>query len=276
MATVASPPNPSLVAIILVIQSRSGPRFVFHYPPSPASVPRTAGLQAGYESSDSDQGIWDDTSDEELSFGEHGTKSSMPRRGPHADSEGEETHAVGRAPWDHLLGMDTSALEKLLMPSDRSWHKKKFEVGLNDLVFLGWPLFIREDGTWQKRKRSSKQSKAATKTSVAGGRSNSSLPEENGDDGSGNDQAGKLQGSPSGPANVDGEGGDGPELKTFNLVFVLNPPILEYGLRIREMYDHVVKKFARALKWEQARSNYIWVQSALILKAKAQARHQSS
>ena len=50
----------------------------------------------------------------------------------------------------------------------------------------------------------------------------------------------------------------------FNMVFVLNPPILEYPLRTKEMYDHVVKKFGRALKWEQARLNYIWTESELI------------
>ena len=45
------------------------------------------------------------------------------------------------------------------------------------------------------------------------------------------------------------------EMTMFHVVFVMNPPALEYHIRLQEMYDNVVKKTAKALRYEQARSN---------------------
>lgn len=50
----------------------------------------------------------------------------------------------------------------------------------------------------------------------------------------------------------------------FHVVFVMNPPPLEYHLRVREMYDNVVKKLSRAIKWEQARSSYVSKEATII------------
>src|SRR5436190_2925947 len=38
MSSIARPPDPCLVAIILVVCSRAGPRFVYHYPPTPSTL----------------------------------------------------------------------------------------------------------------------------------------------------------------------------------------------------------------------------------------------
>lgn len=40
MSSIARPPDPCLVAIILIVRSRTGPRLVFHYPPKPLSENR--------------------------------------------------------------------------------------------------------------------------------------------------------------------------------------------------------------------------------------------
>ena len=66
-----------------------------------------------------------------------------------------------------------------------------------------------------------------------------------------------------------------PGLTMFHVVFLLNPPALESAVRVAEMYDHVVKKFSRALKAEQARSGYVWEQSQLILKLARKAQENS-
>ena len=64
-------------------------------------------------------------------------------------------------------------------------------------------------------------------------------------------------------------------MSMFNVVFVVHPPLLEHNLRIKEMFEYVVKKFAKALKYEQARSNWVWRQSEVILNMKERARDQS-
>lgn len=43
------PPNPCLVAVILIINAKSGPRFVFHYPAHPRDdLLSTGGISKGY------------------------------------------------------------------------------------------------------------------------------------------------------------------------------------------------------------------------------------
>lgn len=287
MTVIAPPPNPSLVAIILVIQARSGPRFVYHYPPSPLSRAGVDSFEERFsfyeDSSVSDDDITS-TSDEELLADEHGRGRTKFKRADFADEEDENSSSPGidskqrggwRVPWEHLLGLDASALERLLMPSDKSWHKRRFEVGFNDLVFVGWPVFIREDGTWRKKSRKERGNTVTAEDNTVGPCLEVS---QNGDhatqDKSDHQRHVDLEDSPA--SNPDeSQTDESREMTIFNVVFVLNPPVLEYSLRVREMYDHVVKKLGKALKWEQARANYVWQQSDLILKAKAQARHKS-
>lgn len=287
MTTVAPPPNPSLVAIILVVQARSGPRFVYHYPPSPPSKPASDisedGLWSQMNSSDSDEETTS-TSDEDVFSDAHGKGSTKANRANVTDEEDEDSSSLGadvqrhggwRVPWERLLGLDANALERLLMPSDRSWHKRRFEVGFNELAFVGWPVFIREDGSWRKKRRKGKgscnQAKAATVNegmhdlvkAASDGRNEVKHLE----------QADIVPRTSTEVETADKE--ESREMTVFNVVFVLNPPVLEYGLRVKEMYDHVIKKLAKALKWEQARANYVWQQSEIILQAKAEARHKS-
>lgn len=61
----------------------------------------------------------------------------------------------------------------------------------------------------------------------------------------------------------------------FNVVFVLDPPLLEYSIRLREVYDNIIKKFAKALKWEQARTDYVWKEAQNISHFKEKAKEKS-
>ena len=287
MTTVAPPPNPSLVAIILVVQARSGPRFVYHYPPSPPSKAASDisedGLWSYATSSDSDVETAS-ASDEDVFSDGHGKGGTKARRANVNDEEDQDSSSPGaddprrgggRAPWDRLLGLDASALERLLMPSDRSWHKRRFEVGLNELAFVGWPVFIREDGTWRKKrrkeKRSSNEAKAATVSEGMKDLSNAKVDAR--DEVERPEPADMVARTSTDMETAGAE--ESREMTVFNVVFVLNPPVLEYGLRVKEMYDHVIKKLSKALKWEQGRANYVWQQSEIILKAKAEARRKS-
>jgi nitrogen permease regulator 3-like protein len=287
MTVVAPPPNPSLVAIILVVQARSGPRFVYHYPPSPlskSSMNRSEHWRSSYGEQSTSEGETITTSNGDDLSDEHGSGRTKSKRANVTDEEDEDSSSSGTdhkqregwpVPWERLLGLDASALERLLMPSDRSWHKRRFEVGFNDLAFVGWPIFIREDGTWRKKRRKEKSHGDRVKDVVTtldldalSGREHDTQDEA--------DQGGKIDRIPSFNTKADSAHMlESREMTIFNVVFVLNPPILEYSLRVKEMYDHVVKKLGRALKWEQARTNYVWKQSEIILNAKAQARYKS-
>lgn len=278
MAPVASPPNPCLVAILLVIQSRSGPRLVFHYPSDPLSARTSPAQEAGdgststgdLSSSDT-EAVTTSTEDGEIGLRNESkrgakspraasTRTHLAEDGDDAVSGAEDADRQGkewRPSYEPLFGLD--GLVTLLTPSSRIWHKRKFEFGINDLCFLGWPVFIREDGTWQKRKikRNQRTDKDKSKQPDA---------EQTEASGTTTDSEGAAT-SGARPEN-NSTTTTTSELTMFNVVFVMNPPVLEYNLRTKDMYDNVVKKFGKALKWEQARRDYVWNESELITSIK--------
>ncbi len=315
------PPNPCLLAILLVVRSNEGPRFVFHYPLNPGND-TTSSYNPYYgahdhtpENSSSDSEP--DWSSEESGLLQRGelrshtlrdadTKQKYKRFRDHDEdednylnsdselSEGDEDQGQPkRPPWETVLGYGTEELGTLLCPL-RAFHKKRFELTLDDLVFLGWPIFARDDGSWRKkrdkrRKKSSADNSAELEDEgtvpgkvVAVRRTDLEVTEEL-EETSGHDTPVEELANSATKGKViiqDGENTVTTKKKDtmtmFNVVFVMNPPALEHQLRVRQMYEHVVKKFSSALKWEQARSDYVWKESKPIIKARRKAKESSA
>ncbi|KAI5303165.1 Rab geranylgeranyltransferase [Ascosphaera pollenicola] len=304
MSSTARPPSPSLVAIILIVKSRAGPRFVFHYPPQPsssASSPsrrnsrlRSVSKEEGESGSSSDGdstsdeeerglhasknisqrnatsdnrrsgGAWADKDGLRSSSGKFGSSASLQqlhRRSVNSepDDAGSEAHGEDvPASWESLFGLRTYVWEKLLSPAE-SFRKRKFEVGINDLAFVGWPVFVKPDGTWKTTRAKKKKDREPSDSQTEGQSSTrgvSGLAEEL------HAMATKEEKS---AASKD-------DMTMFNVVFVLNPPALEYNLRLKDQYDNVVKKFGKGLKAEQARAGYVWEEVQTIMRIKERAR----
>ncbi|KAK8250437.1 nitrogen permease regulator of amino acid transport activity 3-domain-containing protein [Phyllosticta capitalensis] len=356
------PPNPSLVAILLVIKSLSGPRLVFHYPPHPAGsltnqpthpqwYGTTASNNTDDESTSSSSSGWssDSESGANSSAAEDGDPGS--RAGSRADSRGTSrgglregrsrgqrsmrsasedltedededddltgtgdedskggqggagrkgaVTADGAPEWESLMGFKSESLEKLLCPG-RGFNKRKFEVGMEGLSFIGYPTFAKEKGGWRKRERMRK-SKTSDESAVNGANQNggqTSTAANHEDEGLGSSDEGRGNAVDEMPAGFEpgyghelsDEGSDGAlsdaasdaksastaggeeEMTMFNVVFALNPPALEYQLRTEEMYDNVIRKFSRDLKYEQAKTGYVSRQSKVILDVKNKAK----
>lgn len=391
------PPNPALVAIILIITTRRGPRFVFHYPGIPEPSQPSNGWAFGSIGSDSEDS--DDSSDDEgtttsdpddgrsraasISSSRAGdsrqgsvsgrtgrlssttastrrTARTLREDGPDDeedvddDIEALDLSATESNPgnkdgksaedgpgngskikpleWEKLLGYPTEGLEKLLSPPDK-FKKKKFEVSLQELVFLGYPVFAREDGSWKKEKKKRKEKKRngdgpnqGIAAEIGDGMMRGRNPFSEQDEGPSNggtstpvqrpfdldspnlsptatrDDARRPIMTPiineplnSAPASQSlgsttglSEAADdiksmstasatqnGDDMSMFHVVFVMNPPTLEYHIRVQEMYDNVVKKFSKALKYEQARSGWVEKEAKKILTMKTQAKESS-
>ncbi|OXV09736.1 hypothetical protein Egran_02500 [Elaphomyces granulatus] len=330
--------EPCLVAIILTVHSRAGPRFVFHFPPNPLSEnaygvgshrsSRAKVLIGSDSASSGESGDSSDEDDEGSHFGagarhnNSGLEDNVPAS---ASSTGGESHrppslsssrnlmkkraansdveddqgsssrrknaSVGSSdPWDTLLGLPSDVWEKLLSPT-RTWHKRRFEVAINDLAFVGWPVFVRDDGTWRKQKRRKKK-----KPSPGWGGAELGYEEDIANTPSQEDDTDKMVGSvlriktealrdgrldtEIGGSGSKGHSGspdsDKDSMTMFNVVFVLDSPILEYSLRLKEIYENVIKKFSKALKWEQARADYVWNEAQNILQIKEKAREKKA
>jgi hypothetical protein len=361
------PPNPCLVAILLVTKTRAGQRLVFHYPAVPsASSARSShnpnwygtpgnttddadSIGSEWSSASADGGPTDDDDDDDGSSRawSRGSRFSSGRTGSKQDTGGsfrstrtksapggsreeldedvvdserandgetagqEETKEEWKAKeqeereWEHVLGFSADALGMLLTPG-RSFNKRRFEVGLDPLVFVGAPMFVRDDGLWKKKRRKKRSGSEASDDEAISQHDHAyhvpDVSNQQADDQHSLADAvvstvkkrtfsiADLEHVPgfesayghglvSGAASDVGSetkststtGNDG-EMTMFNIVFVLNPPILEHHIRVEEMYDYVVKRFAKTLKYEQAQSNYVTKEARLITMLKDKAK----
>ncbi|RMD40238.1 hypothetical protein DV735_g4890, partial [Chaetothyriales sp. CBS 134920] len=203
MSSISASPNPCLIAILLLTQARPADH--------PLSFNATASCCQTKEEADA-----------ALSA----SSSSQP-------GDGSVTTENWLPPWHPLLGLGTENLVSLLAPG-RTWHKRKFEMAVNDLAFVGRPVYARENGSWSRRRRRKMTETASVDSAAA--------------------------------ANATSESDS---LTMFHLVCVLDPPLAQQAVRVREIYDHVAKRLSRALKVEQAKYNYVWEQSELIQRLKA-------
>ena len=302
----ALPPNPSLIAVLLVVDTRAGPRLVFHYPRNPRDdLPPTYSTSKTPEDTDSDDSdIGDLSSDDENSFGSlHFGRAAKSKRSRNFatedenDSPDESTKPTAKGPaWETLFGFPTSALESILSPG-RHFDRKKFELGLEPLVYVSYPVYVREDGHWrkksQKKKRKykgkdkpegqaidQKQEVETSGGSETEGFADDSVKHAKGEAPSLEDGVEALglkhasdddeDNSKSAKDAVADE--DSKSMSMFNVVFVLKPPQLEYILRVSEMYENVAKRFSKALRYEQAHSNWVWNESELILNLQEKAK----
>lgn len=293
MSSSPLPPNPSLVAIILVVKFYNEPQIIFHYPPRPGE---DNSHYKNYLASELTDDASTSSSDDES------TKSSDERSRPEAqvepsnnsnspDADVDEAGSVSpekhdgvnpaRLPrWNDIFGFPSATLAKLLCPVSSN-HKKRFEMGIDGKVFLGWPVYKQDGRGWQRKRRPRKSKSTDHRSHMTEGLGQgdqgevveTSGHESDAEDGVNNQETkpvgddypiSKETSSQSHGAPGDSNGSkDTTETKPkdildmFHVVFVLDPPPLEYHLRVDEMYSNVVKKFSRALNWEQARTNYI-------------------
>ena len=316
MASLRLPPNPCLIAILLLVKTTSEPRIIFHYPPKPGEDNSQFKdmFKEGLADDDSSSSSSDDESQDSAAeipknFAQEKqrgkgtdtlevdeTGSASPEK-----SDGEEGYKA-KLQWNDLFGYPSSILAKLLLPA-MNGHKKRFEIGLNDKVFLGRPVFARPDGMWKKpkkaRRSSSKSNVTAEKVKDVREPLKSTTVEtfdyatmDTGTSGpdTGMESQSELHRVEQMPKKQEAiEEGDPLEhkpdtegnwtsksdmfapkkekqkqLAMFHVVFVLRPPPLEYHLRVKEMYDNVTKKLSKAMRWEQTRSGYVGKQAAII------------
>ena len=162
------PPNPCLVAILLIVNYHHQPRLLFHYPPKPGE---DNSHFATYLKSDltDDETTTSSDEDSSSSANDHSSKSDNGGRrqskgtldvdveeAGSASPENIEALVSSQRPprWDDIFGYAAVNLAKLLCPAP-SAHKRRFEMSLNEKAFIGWPVFSK-DGHWQRRKRKKK------------------------------------------------------------------------------------------------------------------------
>ncbi|KAK5634756.1 hypothetical protein RRF57_010469 [Xylaria bambusicola] len=287
MASTPVLPNASnVLGVALVVnRSRDGPGFVFHYPPriQYSKKQRTTPARASAEDELDD--------DDELLLNQQfspfeGTSGSLPNiaglqswnHDDHIETE-SGSHIV---PWEHVAGYPTRDLESLLTPL-RAFHKRLFQVSLDQLCFVSSPVFVHDSGVWRKKKRQPrsqppKSPENGAESGVAGdGQSPMMLapdmvPNE-GEDPPIADDA--IAGN-----NGNGIGADEAEEKKsgmtmFNLVFILKPNKHEAKELAETLYAHIIRKINKLFKYSQQKTDFVWKESKRILTLKDKNREES-
>lgn len=212
------------------------------------------------------------------SVGSRGSRRPDSNFDASGSSHGENSPIL---PWKTVLGFKTQFLGELLSPS-KYMCNKRFELTVDDMAFLGYPIHILPDGNWKNKTPRRKQrlnslrslSKDGTQEQYEDDEAddeleNNDLPKENLDDSLvlENIEESDINKVENGTHSKTG-------LLMFNIVFVLNPPVIEYSFRIEEMYHHIVSKFVGSLRNEQAKSDYVGKEVSKITAVREQASRE--
>jgi hypothetical protein len=294
MSSHLMPTKSSLLAVALVVRSKDGPRFVFHYPPRLTARESQELPRYGTELDPTTP----DTSDDEGSSGENdfeedvyhlNKKYENPGQGKRSrhvslwdgDEHFDSAEGLQIVPWEHLDAFSTKDLASILTPA-KPYHKKCFQLTLDPLHIVTYPMHIREDGRWKKRKRSKKKrrdeevttgsdswfTKNSVVTEVAEEPSETSTPEDPEQE---RTASKATNGSGGGSENGQDDGG----MTMFNLVFILNPGRIDATSEVANVFEHVAKDVNKALRYAQNYSSYVWRESDMILTMKDRAREKS-
>lgn len=292
MALPVLPNASNFLGVALVInRNRDGPRFVFHYPPHIVPV------ESRQTPADDDNA--DDDDDDFLRARPAGpANGSTPYNVNVADliSWNQDNHIITDSgtqivPWEHVAGYPTKDLEMILTPG-RAYHKSLFQISLDPLYFVSYPIHKPENGIWKKNSKKKQDDKQRHGSGeVLKQDDGRASPPEDGQDGEPQhddreaspavDAREKAATEKTVPAKQSVPGQDETEEKTedkisnmtmFNLVFILNPSKHEAKDLIETMYSNIIRKVNKAYNYVQQRSDFVWKESKKILQLKDKAR----
>ncbi|ORY66483.1 nitrogen permease regulator of amino acid transport activity 3-domain-containing protein [Pseudomassariella vexata] len=268
-------PNPSnFLGVALVInRSRDGPRFVFHYPPKIPPISKHIPNKGTPDKLDDDDVLLDCIPEPNrgITTGPKGVDLTQWDHDEHLETDsGSQV-----VPWEHVGGFPTKDLESLLTPA-RAFHKKLFQISLDQLYAVSYPIYAPESGLWKKKK---KQAKSRPSNSKFGGEDGdaSIKPDESvtlAEDVPPieiKDMATETEGADEAVTEGKKSG-----MTMFNLVFILNPKKHEAKQLVDTLYFHIIRKINKAYKYSQQRSDFVWKESKRILLLKDKGREDKT
>ncbi|KAK4128348.1 hypothetical protein N657DRAFT_695516 [Parathielavia appendiculata] len=288
MALPVLPSSDNFLGVALVInRSREGPRFVFHYPPLLLPTENAGRNADGGDDVDEDDDILLGRPSREARL--EGASSSAVLAAELAQWNHDD-HLITESgtqivPWEHVAGFPTKDLANLLTPA-KAYHKRLFQVSLDPIYCVSYPIYVPDNGVWRKKKtkNAQKQRQPQREFRVAKKEDEDPLPID-----------------PGGSARSAGEKGlsdaEGIEVRDmlepmtkpadeaedkkssmtmFNLVFFLKPKKHEVRALVDVMFTHIIRKINKAYKYCQQRSDFVWKESKRILALKEKGREDKS
>ncbi|KAK4192658.1 nitrogen permease regulator 3 [Podospora australis] len=272
-------PNPSnFMGVALVInRSRDGPRFVFHYPRRKVPPAGVCGNSDGGDDVEDEEEIMARRPSRDTGIE---TSGSSELHAPELANWNYDDHFVTESgtqivPWEYVAGYPTKDLENILTPN-RAYHKRQFQVSLDPIYCVSYPIYVPENGVWKKKKNKKKEKSSQRDSGVPGKDDEETAPNNNDVSAKGATDRGTTDGELTGPNIPPPAESEDREKKAsmtmFNLVFFLRPKKHEVKDLVDIMYSHIIKKINKAYKYCQERSDFVWKESKKILALKDKGR----
>lgn len=261
--------NPeNLLAVALIInRSRDGPAFVFHYPPDvPSTQQRVSEAEHASE--------FEDILLERLALADTrgqlpSSQSSSSVRHHHEDHHHNRSESGSQAAaWENVAGFPTRDLASILTPA-RAYHKKLFELSLDPLHCIAYPIHVPTDGKWKKTKKKKSDRAKSTTNTVASEDLLGSLADVD----TLSPQAAAERDKDK-EAKKDEDEEKRSSMTMFTMVFFLHPNKSHTRELVDLLYSNVVKKVNKAYQYSQQHSDFVWKESKRILAAKDRAREE--
>ncbi|TKA39173.1 hypothetical protein B0A54_08482 [Friedmanniomyces endolithicus] len=185
---------------------------------------------------------------------------------------------------DDLLGYSVESLERLLSPG--AWAaRKKFEICLDGITFLGHPMYAREDGEWGPKSATSRRRSIPAPSPCRDGDGQATAETTNITITAPGSPAKAFQDYTHMPDSLDSRhtvslgtsmeststasGLPAEQMAMFQVVFALHRDQQTYAAAIHE---HVAKKLSKALHHCQMQHDYVSLESRKILALKSKAK----
>ncbi len=282
-----------MVAILLITHSRSGPKLVFHYPSEPR-LPSCGNAGDAADSGNADGDIWNG----------NGSVARL-RRGSYGD--GEVVRSTEASPTKNandyaadgkVLGISVDSLEKLLSPG-RWCDRKKFEVCLDGLTFVSYPVYADPEGKWSRSHERGTDARLKDRPTTPRNASGTQFADQHRID---NERepgiiiteptsAKSIQDFAHVPDSLDSRGGlslgnsensgstasaFGPEpLTAFHVVFALSTSSKQHEIT-EEVYEQLAKKLSKALAYCQKQSSYVGVENRRLSQIQAKSKQDGT
>jgi hypothetical protein len=275
MALPVLPNSSNFLAVALVInRPRAGPRLVFHYPPH--VLPGHG--RRGSKTEDEDE--LEDEEDIILGrLAQHAGPSVNPAELLQWNQDDHLFTESGSqiVPWEQVAGFPAMDLESILTPG-RAYHKRLFQLSLEPLVCVSYPIYVPENGVWKKKKKSKREEKetGTKKEGDDAAQTAVEVPAHEDDFKVSEADHVEVKDMAAPPANNEDEVEEKKSSMTmFNLVFILKPQKHEVKELVDIMFVNIIKKVNKAYKYCQQRGDFVWKESKKIIALKDKGKEES-
>ena len=270
----------SLLAILLVISSSRGSHFVFHYPKIPQ---RRDEIEQVRRESDLDEEFGDDLLENDVITWPYGPTEDFDiqsfRSRLEEDNEEYDFNSkkqadnntgndeIGRNEPNKLFGFETRLLADIFCPRHKGLAK--FQLSIDDLTFVGQPVFLKTKVDTKKRGIYSRDRDLRKKFDDNDNSTDLDNDEELQEQLSDvQNEEMSTQTSSSVASDITSSTHSMQQhlhVTFFHLVFVLEPPELELCRQVDDIYKNIITKLTAALRYEQLRCDYVGKEAELML-----------